>query len=62
MKLKRHILLGAGRWAELETIIGKDAADAVKELYAYYGTDWLTWLANLYDAETGCIHSGGKCR
>ena len=50
------------RWTALEEKIGKDAADAVKKLYDYYGKDWLTWLANLYDPETGCFYYANSAR
>ena len=51
-----------GLWADLAEDIGSDAADAVKKLYDYYGTEWLTWLANLYDPDTGCFYYSNSAR
>jgi hypothetical protein len=42
--------------------MGKSAADAVKKLYDYYGTEWVTWMANLYDAKTGCFYYANSAR
>ena len=50
------------RWTELEAKIGKEAADAVKSLYDYYGSSWVSWMANLYDAETGCFYYSNSGR
>lgn len=49
-------------WMDLEKKIGKPAADAVKKLYAYYGTDWVKWMANLYDGETGMFYYANSAR
>ena len=52
----------AERWALLEAQIGKDAADAVKKLYDFYGTEWVKWLAGLYDCESGCFYYANSSR
>ena len=52
----------AERWALLEAQIGKDAADAVKKLYDYYGNEWVTWSANLYDPNTGFFYYSNSAR
>ena len=49
-------------WNELEAKIGKKPCDAVKKLYAYYGTDWMRWMANLYDAKSGCFYFSNSTR
>ena len=49
-------------WNELEAQIGKKPCDAVKKLYAYYGTDWMRWMANLYDAKSGCFYYSNSTR
>jgi len=41
----------AEKWAELEEAVGKELADAYKQLYAIYSPDCVTWLANLYDPD-----------
>ena len=50
------------RWVALAEKIGSEAVDAIKELYDYYGTQWLTWLANLYDPVTGCFYYANSAR
>ncbi len=50
------------RWDELEEKIGKSATDAIKKLYAYYGTDWLKWMVDLYDPATGCFYYANSSR
>ena len=52
----------AERWEALEEKIGSDAADAVKKLYNFYGTSWVTWLAKLYDPVTGCFYYANSSR
>ncbi len=49
-------------WNELQEKIGKTAADAVRKLYDYYGTDWIKWMANLYDGKTGCFYYANSSR
>ena len=46
----------AHRFDEAEATMGKEAADALRKLYDFYGKDWLDWLASLYDAETGAFY------
>ena len=45
------------KWKALEERIGekhgKEIADAIKELYAIFGTDIVDWIAGLYDPEHG---------
>lgn len=50
------------RFDEAEAVMGKDAAEALKRLYDYYGTDWVDWLARLYDPETGAIYYSNSGR
>ncbi len=49
-------------WQDLEKKIGKTAADAVKKLYDYYGSKWVKWMANLYDAKSGCFYYANSAR
>ena len=46
------------RFDEAEEIMGKEAADALRKLYDFYGKDWLYWLASLYDAKRGYNYLG----
>ncbi len=57
-----EVLYLEGCWAELEEKIGKAAADAVRELYDYYGANWVKWMANLYDPATGCFYYSNSGR
>ena len=50
------------RWAELEKAIGTEAVTAVRSLYDYYGSEWVSWIANLYDPKTGCIYYSNSAR
>ncbi len=50
------------RWDAVQAIIGKDGTDAMKRLYAYYGTDWLNWMAGLYDVDTGAFYYAHSAR
>ena len=38
-------------WAEFEAAVGKDLADAYKQLYSLYDSKSVVWLANLYDPD-----------
>ena len=49
-------------WKELEEQMGKRAADAVKKLYDYYGTDWVKWMANLYEPKSGLFYYANSAR
>ena len=49
-------------WKELEEQLGKKAADAVKRLYDYYGTEWTKWMFNLYDPKTGGFYYSNSAR
>ncbi len=40
-------------FAKAEAQLGKDTADALRQLYTLYNTDTYKWLANLYDSEVG---------
>ena len=50
------------RFDEAYAVMGKPAADALRRLYDYYGTDWVDWLASLYDPETGAIYYSNSGR
>ena len=50
------------RFDEAETVMGKEAADALRKLYDFYGKDWLDWLASLYDAERGAFYFNDSAR
>ena len=50
------------RFDEAERVMGKSAADALRKLYDFYGTDWLWWLGSLYDYESGCIYYSNGAR
>ena len=50
------------RWAPLEAKIGTDAVSAVRKLYNYYGSEWIKWIANLYDPETGFFYYSNSAR
>lgn len=52
----------AKRWDEAMTKLGPEATAALQRLYDYYGTDWATWLFNLYDPETGCFYYSNSAR
>ncbi len=50
------------RWDAVYSAIGEESTEAMKSLYAYYGTDWLNWIANLYDTETGAFYYANSAR
>lgn len=50
------------RFDEAERVMGKEAADALKRLYDYYGKDFLVWLTKLYDPATGCFYYSNSAR
>ena len=50
------------RWEEVESKLDQDGAEALKQLYAYYGTEWAYWLYNLYDPETGAFYYSNSAR
>ena len=50
------------RFDEAERVMGKAAADALRKLYDFYGTDWLYWLGSLYDYDTGCFYYSNGAR
>ena len=50
------------KWDALRAKIGDTACDAVKKLYAYYGTEWIKWMAELYDGKTGCFYYANSSR
>lgn len=50
------------RWDEALATIGPEATEALQRLYAFYGTEWATWMTNLYDPETGCFYYSNSAR
>ena len=44
------------RWSEAEAILGTSSIDMMKNLYDCFGTDVYTWLAGLYDKESGAFY------
>lgn len=50
------------RFDEAERVMGKEASDALKRLYDYYGKDFLIWIAKLYDPLTGCFYYSNSAR
>lgn len=50
------------RFDEAEAVMGKEAADALRRLYDFYGTAWLDWLATLYDPERGAFYYANSSR
>lgn len=50
------------RFDEAERVMGKPAADAMRKLYDFYGTDWIFWLGSLYDYESGFIYYANSAR
>ena len=52
----------AHRFDEAEAVMGKPAADALRRLYDFYGTEWLDWLASLYDPNTGALYYANSSR
>ena len=50
------------RFDEAEAVMGKEAADALRKLYDFYGKDWLYWLASLYDAKRGAFYFNDSAR
>ena len=44
------------RWDEAEKRLGAPSLQALMRLCRYYGTELFSWLASLYDAETGCFY------
>ena len=52
----------AKRWDEAMTKLGTQATEALQRLYDYYGTDWATWIYNLYDPDTGCFYYSNSAR
>lgn len=50
------------RFDEAERVIGREATEALKKLYGYYGKDFLVWLAKLYDPDTGCFYYSDSAR
>jgi len=46
----------------IEEILGKDAADAMREYLAVYDDDFYRWLAGLYDPETGALYYSNSAR
>ena len=49
-------------FAEIEKIIGAEATVALKSIYTLYGSELYTWLANLYDPETGGFYYSASAR
>lgn len=52
----------AHRWDEAERVMGKEAADAMRRLYDFYGTDALTAFAHLYDPASGAFYYSDSAR
>ena len=50
------------RWDEALATIGPEATAALQRLYAFYGTEWATWMINLYDSEAGCFYYSNSAR
>lgn len=50
------------QWLNFEAAAGKDTADALKEFYARYETNFIEWCANLYDPKTGGFYYSNSAR
>ncbi len=52
----------ATRWDEALAKMGPEATEALQRLYDFYGTEWATWMMNLYDPDTGCFYYCNSAR
>jgi hypothetical protein len=50
------------RFDEAEEKMGKEAADAIRRLYDFYGRDFYLWLAELYDESRGAFYYANSSR
>lgn len=50
------------RWDESIAILGADTVDSLKRLYAIFGEDTYTWMANLWDPDTGAFYYANSAR
>ena len=50
------------RWDESVAILGADTVDSLKRLYAIFGEDTYTWMANLWDPDTGAFYYANSSR
>lgn len=61
LKIKREKMY-AERFCEVEKIIGKENADALKYLYSIYNEDMYLWLAGLWEPEIGAFYYSNSAR
>jgi len=52
-KLRQEALEREADFAEVEQLLGKDAADALRDHYALFDDRYYKWLASLFDPEIG---------
>ena len=52
-KLRREALEREADFAEVEQLLGKDAADALRDHYALFDDRYYRWLASLFDPKIG---------
>ena len=49
-------------WERLESVAGKETADALRKLYSLYTDDIVDWFASLYDPGTGGYYASASGR
>lgn len=50
------------RWDALRNIIGNAGVEAMQRLYNFWGTEWLEWVAGLYDPAYGGFYYSASSR